>query len=78
MCVVCFTFLEILNGLLREVVEQEASQIETIAGHLPGLEQREEAIEQMLSEIEFLFRWIDQDDGVVGLDTATWLQRLFK
>jgi hypothetical protein len=71
-------FLEILNGLFRKVLEQEASQIETMTGYLPGLKEGEKAVGQMLSEIEFLLRWIDQEDGVVGLDTSTWLQRLFE
>jgi hypothetical protein len=49
-----------------------------MTGHLPSSKEGEEAVKQMLSEIEFLLRWIDEEDGVVDLDTSTWLQRLFK
>jgi hypothetical protein len=49
-----------------------------MTGYLPSLKEGEKAVKQMLSEIEFLLRWIDQEDGVVGLDTSTWLQRLFE
>ena len=50
--VVELVFLEIMKGLLGEVVEQEAGQVETIVGHLPGFEEWEEAIKQILPEIE--------------------------
>jgi hypothetical protein len=63
-------FLEVLNGLFGEITKQKTRQVQTMARNLPGLQEREESIQQVLAEVEFSLGGIDQEDGVVGLDSS--------